>query len=74
MIEWGIPLPGHTLCVTVGGIALKPILEASRLENREHLQLPITFDHDIVDGGPAARFTRRFSELLQSAAGLSEDT
>lgn len=24
----------------------------------------VTFDHDIVDGAPAARFTSRFKELL----------
>jgi len=30
----------------------------------------VTFDHDIVDGGPAARFTQRLAELIQSGAGL----
>lgn len=31
-----------------------------------------SFQHDIVDGGPAARFTQRFKELIESRYGLSE--
>lgn len=33
---------------------------------REQLYQTLTFDHDIVDGAPAARFVKRFSELLKS--------
>jgi pyruvate/2-oxoglutarate dehydrogenase complex dihydrolipoamide acyltransferase (E2) component len=69
---WGIPLPGHTLCVTVGGIEEKPVLRDGKLEGREHLCLTVSFDHDIVDGGPAARFIRRLQELQQAGSGLSE--
>jgi pyruvate/2-oxoglutarate dehydrogenase complex dihydrolipoamide acyltransferase (E2) component len=32
----------------------------------------ISFDDDIVDGAPAARFTQRFKELTQSGFGLSD--
>jgi len=67
---WGIPFPGHTLCVTIGGIEAKPVLQDGQLQNREHLRLTVTFDHDIVDGGPAARFTQRFASLVQTGAGL----
>ncbi|MFN2169360.1 MAG: 2-oxo acid dehydrogenase subunit E2, partial [Anaerolineae bacterium] len=38
--------------------------------NREHLCLTVTFDHDIVDGAPAARFIQRFVTLVQTGAGL----
>jgi pyruvate/2-oxoglutarate dehydrogenase complex dihydrolipoamide acyltransferase (E2) component len=69
---WGIPLAGHSLCVTVGGIAARPVEEQGQLRLKDHLCLTLSFDHDIVDGGPAARFTQRFAELLQSAAGLEE--
>ncbi len=67
---WGVPLPGHTLSVTIGGIAAKPVLIDGRSENREHLCLTVTFDHDIVDGGPAARFVQRFATLVEEGAGL----
>jgi pyruvate/2-oxoglutarate dehydrogenase complex dihydrolipoamide acyltransferase (E2) component len=69
---WGIPLPGHTLCVTVGGVEPKPVLHDGKLESREHLRLTVTFDHDIVDGGPAARFIQRLAELVQAGAGIPD--
>jgi pyruvate/2-oxoglutarate dehydrogenase complex dihydrolipoamide acyltransferase (E2) component len=69
---WGVPLPGHTLVITIGGIEVRPVLRDGKLEGREHLCLTISFDHDIVDGGPAARFVRRFQQLIESAAGLDE--
>lgn len=67
---WGIPFPGHTLCVTIGGIEAKPVLLDGQLQNREHLCLTISFDHDMVDGGPAARFTQRLASLVRAGAGL----
>jgi pyruvate/2-oxoglutarate dehydrogenase complex dihydrolipoamide acyltransferase (E2) component len=67
---WGIPLPGHTLSVTIGGIEPKPVLTDGNLQNKDHLCLTVTFDHDIIDGGPAARFIRRFADLVQQGAGL----
>jgi pyruvate/2-oxoglutarate dehydrogenase complex dihydrolipoamide acyltransferase (E2) component len=69
---WGIPLPGHTLSVTIGGIETKPVLVGGELKNREHLCLTVTFDHDLVDGGPAARFVQRFASLVEDGAGLDD--
>jgi pyruvate/2-oxoglutarate dehydrogenase complex dihydrolipoamide acyltransferase (E2) component len=70
---WGIGfLPTHTLGLTVGGIARKPGVHDGRIEIREYLHLTVSFDHDIVDGAPAARFTRRLIELLEEATVLEE--
>lgn len=69
---WGIPLPGHSLTVTIGGIAQRPVLMDGALENHEHLCLTVTFDHDLVDGAPAARFANRLAELVREGAGLEE--
>jgi pyruvate/2-oxoglutarate dehydrogenase complex dihydrolipoamide acyltransferase (E2) component len=71
---WGIPLPGHTLCVTIGGIESKPIMVDGQLRSRDHLRLTVSFDHDIVDGGPAARFTQRFASLVRAGDGLEDVT
>jgi hypothetical protein len=30
----------------------------------------LIFDHDIVDGAPAARFTERLKDLIESGYGL----
>jgi pyruvate/2-oxoglutarate dehydrogenase complex dihydrolipoamide acyltransferase (E2) component len=67
---WGIPLAPYTLNVTLGGIAEKPGVVDGRIEIREYLSLTVSFDHDIVDGAPAARFTERLKELIESGYGL----
>jgi pyruvate/2-oxoglutarate dehydrogenase complex dihydrolipoamide acyltransferase (E2) component len=67
---WGIPIPTPTLTVTVGGISEKPGAVDGRIALREYLSLTISFDHELVDGAPAARFTRRFRELIESGYGL----
>jgi pyruvate/2-oxoglutarate dehydrogenase complex dihydrolipoamide acyltransferase (E2) component len=56
--------------VTVGGIAKKPRFVGGRLCDRDLLCVTLSFDHDIVDGGPATRFSRRLAELVEGADGL----
>jgi pyruvate/2-oxoglutarate dehydrogenase complex dihydrolipoamide acyltransferase (E2) component len=68
---WGVPIPTYTLSITVGGIAEKPCVVDGRIEGREYLGVTISFDHDIVDGGPATRFTQRLKELIENNYGLS---
>jgi len=72
---WGIPAAMPTpLTVTVGGIGQKPALVDGQIAIRESLSLTISFDHDIVDGAPAARFTERLKELMESGYGLVDST
>ena len=71
---WLLPLVGGaTVAVAVGGIVERPCLSDEKLEMREHLCLTVTFNHDIVDGAPAARFLKRFSELLINGAQLQAE-
>jgi pyruvate/2-oxoglutarate dehydrogenase complex dihydrolipoamide acyltransferase (E2) component len=37
------------------------------------LDLTVAFDHDVVDGAPAARFVKRLVELIESGYGLEEE-
>jgi pyruvate/2-oxoglutarate dehydrogenase complex dihydrolipoamide acyltransferase (E2) component len=67
---WGIMMPLYTLGVTLGSIVPRPVLVAGQVEAREHLCLTLSFDHDIVDGAPAARFAQHLKELLESGHGL----
>jgi len=67
---WGLGMPVHTLSVTVGGIAAKPGVVQGRVEVREYLQVTISFNHDIVDGAPAARFAQGFADLVERGYGL----
>jgi hypothetical protein len=70
---WGIFTASHVLDLVVGSIAWKPAVVEGRIEPREILCLTVLFDHDIVDGAPAVRFTRRLVELIESGYGLGED-
>lgn len=69
---WGLTPPMQSLFLVVGGIALKPAVVDGQIEPREILNLTVAFDHDVVDGAPAARFVRRLVELIESGYGLAE--
>ena len=68
---WGITMPLYTLGITLGSIVRRPALIQDRVEAREYLCLTLSFDHDIVDGAPAARFAQHLKELLESGYGLA---
>jgi len=70
---WGIPITNYTLQITLGGIAEKPWVVDGQIELREILSLTVSFDHDVVDGAPAARFAQRFKELVESGYSLISD-
>jgi len=63
---WGISPTPQPLALLVGGTAWKPGVIEGRIEPREILNLTVMFNHDIVDGAPATRFTRRLVELIES--------
>jgi len=68
---WGIGfLPTHNLGITVGGINEKPGVHQGHIAIREILNLTISFDHDIIDGAPAARFARILTETIESGVVL----
>jgi pyruvate/2-oxoglutarate dehydrogenase complex dihydrolipoamide acyltransferase (E2) component len=69
---WGISPTPEPLGLVVGGISWKPVVVEGRIEPREILNLTVSFDHDIVDGGPATRFVKRLVELIESGYGLEE--
>ena len=54
----------------MGGTAENPRVIEGRIEIREYLCLTLSFDHDIIDGAPAARFTQQFREFVEMACGL----
>jgi 2-oxoacid dehydrogenase/acyltransferase catalytic subunit len=70
-LGWGIPYPTpHSLFLTLDGISEKPGVVEEHITTQEYLQLTVCFDHDIIDGAPAARFTERLKELIESGYGL----
>ncbi len=71
-LGWGIPIAPVPLMVTIGGIGPRPVLRDGHLENRDHVSLTVSVDHDLVDGAPAAQFIDRLRGLLESAHGLEQ--
>jgi pyruvate/2-oxoglutarate dehydrogenase complex dihydrolipoamide acyltransferase (E2) component len=68
-----IPMGASTsIFVVVGGITKKPGVINDEIAIREYLHLTITADHDIVDGGPLARFVERLAELIENSYGLHD--
>lgn len=65
-----IPYTDASLCIGVGGITKKPGIVEERIEPREFLSLTVTFDHDITDGAPAARYAQVLKELIECGHGL----
>jgi pyruvate/2-oxoglutarate dehydrogenase complex dihydrolipoamide acyltransferase (E2) component len=72
---WGIPpAPPTTLMMTVGGIGQKPGVVDGTIAIRDYLSLTLSFNHEVIDGAPAARFTERLKELMESGYGLDDST
>lgn len=67
---WFIPHGSGTVLITVGSIEKRMVFNGERYEEREFLCLTGSFDHDIVDGAPAARFMNQFLETVKRGIGL----
>jgi pyruvate/2-oxoglutarate dehydrogenase complex dihydrolipoamide acyltransferase (E2) component len=62
---WALPVPNHTLQITLGGIDEKPGVVDHQVVVRKMMSVTVSFDHDIVDCAPAARFMQRLKKLVE---------
>lgn len=69
---WFIPRSLHNLCFALGAIIKKPWVVEGNIEVRDVLHLTILFDHDVVDGAPAARFLGQLAAALEGGASVLE--
>jgi pyruvate/2-oxoglutarate dehydrogenase complex dihydrolipoamide acyltransferase (E2) component len=69
---WFVPMGGGTVVATVGSIVERPVLRKRRIEAHEFLCLTLSFNHEIIDGAPAARFVKRLAELIEHGDVLLE--
>ncbi|MEX1366051.1 MAG: 2-oxo acid dehydrogenase subunit E2 [Nannocystaceae bacterium] len=69
-----IPFAAGPMAVSfaLGSVVDKPVLRGEDLRNHAFLALTVIVNHDLVDGGPAARFAHRLQQLVESAAGLPD--
>jgi pyruvate dehydrogenase E2 component (dihydrolipoamide acetyltransferase) len=67
-IETFTPLINQPECAIlgVGRIGRHPVVRGDRIEVRDQVSLSLTFDHRIVDGGPAARFVQTLLGLIEN--------
>jgi pyruvate/2-oxoglutarate dehydrogenase complex dihydrolipoamide acyltransferase (E2) component len=70
---WGVPVSAGPLVVTVAGITTQPRVVGGAVLPREVLALTVSFDHDVVDGAPAARFVSGFLTRIERGDALPAD-
>lgn len=63
---WFIPHGSATVLLTIGSINSKVVEIEGNYVKREHLCITVSFDHNIVDGAPAARFMDQLMEEIKS--------
>lgn len=69
---WGLSPGAGTLGVTIGGIGRRLGVVDGQTVEQEIAHLTLTFDHDVVDGAPAGRFTARLLELIASGNAIRQ--
>jgi pyruvate dehydrogenase E2 component (dihydrolipoamide acetyltransferase) len=66
--------PPETAILGLGAIHRDPVYaEGDRIVPCERMTLSLTFDHQVVDGGPAARFLQDLGRGLENIAALLVD-
>ena len=65
---WFVPHGSPTILLSVGSIT-----SANKNKDIKKLHLTISFDHDVVDGAPAARFIEDLCKEIESADCLRSD-
>ena len=71
---WAIPLAPLTLIATIGGVVDRPVVRDGQVVARPILPLTLSFDHALIDGAPAARFTETLRALVETAAAFDDTT
>lgn len=68
---WIVPLGGTTtMLFVIGGITKKPGVINNKIAVRDFLHVTIAVDHDLIDGGPLARFIDRLTNLCEHCFAL----
>jgi hypothetical protein len=57
----------------IGSVVEKPVVRDGNVVVRSILSMTAIFDHDLVDGAPAARFGMRLKELVEGGDALTHE-
>ena len=63
--------PPQAAILGVGRIIDKPVAREGAVVIRPMMALSLSFDHRIMDGGPAARFWQRVKQFNRAAHGVT---
>jgi pyruvate dehydrogenase E2 component (dihydrolipoamide acetyltransferase) len=63
--------PPESAILGVGRIVSKPVGLDGQIVLRDMMALSLSFDHRLLDGGPAARFLQRVKQLVESPFALA---
>jgi len=66
----GFPLSPMTLTLTVGGISQKAVRVKNEWVQRDVIVLTLGVDHDVVDGAPLARLSKKLSRAIANPKAI----
>jgi pyruvate dehydrogenase E2 component (dihydrolipoamide acetyltransferase) len=66
--------PPQVAILGVGRVFTKVVLNGGRATERQSMYLNLSFDHQVVDGAPAARFLQSVKRFLELPAALVVET
>ncbi len=69
---WFLPHGSATVLLSVGSIIKRLVKSEKGIEEKEFLCLTASFDHDLIDGAPAARFMKELIEEIESARTIDD--
>ncbi len=70
---WALPISMQPICFALGSMTENIVTTAeNKLEKRDCLRMTIMFDHDVIDGAPAARFVSSFTKLVDQPAIIEQ--
>jgi pyruvate/2-oxoglutarate dehydrogenase complex dihydrolipoamide acyltransferase (E2) component len=70
---WILPKSIHNLCFALGSVVRKPWVVGERIVAQDILPLTVLFDHDVIDGAPAARFVADLVRRMEAGIGLGSE-
>lgn len=69
---WALPVTMHSTTFAIGAIVKKPVFIDNEFIPRDILHVTLVFNHDVVDGAPAVKFSNRMQEIMSSAYDLDD--
>ena len=71
-VDTGTPIlnPGESAILAFGQVREMPWVHKGKVRPRQVTQLALSFDHRVIDGALAARFTRHLCHVLEDVRRL----